>query len=91
MAAPVPPFCVCLDLFKQQYISCMMVGSGENLDFSREYPEKLFGPLFYSWWNCPLINNDFLTTKHVRAAKTRFFYGIIYNLIHVIPTCKGIV
>ena len=21
---------------------------------SREYPKKLFGPMFYSWWNSPL-------------------------------------
>ena len=23
--------------------------------FSREYHKKLFGPLFFPWWNCPLI------------------------------------
>ena len=33
----------------------MKVGTGGNLDLSREYHDKLFGPLFYSWWNCPLI------------------------------------
>ena len=32
----------------------MKVGSDGNLGLSREYPEKLFGPLFYSLWNCPL-------------------------------------
>ena len=21
---------------------------------SRVYPKTLFGPMFYSWWNCPL-------------------------------------
>ena len=32
----------------------MMVGTGGNLGLSREYHKKLFGPLFYTWWNCPL-------------------------------------
>ena len=42
---------------KQQYIytSCMKVDSGGNLGLSREYPKKLFGHMFYSWWNCPLM------------------------------------
>ena len=39
---------------KQQYTSCMKVGTGGNLDLSREYHKQLFGPLFFSWWNCPL-------------------------------------
>ena len=33
----------------------MKVGTGGNLGLSREYHMKLFGPLFYPWWNCPLI------------------------------------
>ena len=37
------------------YTSCMKVGTGGNLGLSREYHKKLFGPLFYTWWNCPLI------------------------------------
>ena len=32
----------------------MKVGSAGNLGLSREYSLKLFGPMFYSWWNCPL-------------------------------------
>ena len=32
----------------------MKVGTGGNLGLSREYHKKLFGPLFYTWWNCPL-------------------------------------
>ena len=32
----------------------MKVGTGGNLDLSREYHKKLFGSLFYSLWNCPL-------------------------------------
>ena len=43
-----------MELKKQQYTSCMKVGTGRNLDLSREYHKKLFGPLFHSWWNCPL-------------------------------------
>ena len=43
-----------MEVLKQQYTSCMKVGTGTNLDLSREYHKKLFGPLFHSWWNCPL-------------------------------------
>ena len=43
-----------MEVLKQQYTSCMKVGTGRNLDLSREYHKKLFGPLFHSWWNCPL-------------------------------------
>ena len=32
----------------------MEVGSCGDLDMSRVYPKTLFGPMFYSWWNCPL-------------------------------------
>ena len=32
-------------MLKQQYTSCMKVGTGGNLDLSREYHKKLFGPL----------------------------------------------
>ena len=42
------------DVVEQQYTSCMKVGSGGNLGLKREYPKKLFGPMFYSWWNCTL-------------------------------------
>ena len=30
--------------------------NGGNLGLSREYHKKLFGPLFYTWWNCPLTS-----------------------------------
>ena len=43
-----------MEVLKQNYTSCMKVGTGRNLDLSREYHKKLFGPLFHSWWNCPL-------------------------------------
>ena len=32
----------------------MKDGNGGNLGLSREYHKKLYGPLFYTWWNCPL-------------------------------------
>ena len=32
----------------------MTVCSGGSFGLSREYHKKLFGPMFYSWWNCPL-------------------------------------
>ena len=37
----------------------MKVGSGGNLGLSKEYPKKLFGPMFYSRCNYPLrkVNN----------------------------------
>ena len=50
----MPPFLVCKDVFKQLYTSSMKLGSGGNLGLSREYSKKLFGPMFYSWFNCPL-------------------------------------
>ena len=33
----------------------MKVGTGGNLGLSREYHKQLFGPLFYTWWNRPLM------------------------------------
>ena len=50
----MPIFSVYLEVFKQQYTSCMKVGTGENLSLNREYHKNLFGPLFYTGWNCPL-------------------------------------
>ena len=38
----------------------MKVGTGRNLDLSREYHKTLFGPLFHSWWNCPLTDSQIL-------------------------------
>ena len=32
----------------------MEVGGCGVLDMSRVYPKTPFGPMFYSWWNCPL-------------------------------------
>ena len=32
----------------------MEVGSCGVLDMSQVYHKTLFGPMFYSWWNCPL-------------------------------------
>ena len=37
----------------------MKVGTGGNLGLSREYHKKLFGPLFYTLWNCPLNDTVF--------------------------------
>ena len=36
-----------------------------NLGLSREFHKKLFGPLFYSWWNFPL--------RHPNLQKTHFW------------------
>ena len=36
----------------------MKVGIGGILDLSREYHTKLFGSLFYSWWNGPLMQDS---------------------------------
>ena len=51
----VPLFCVCKEVFKQQYTSCMKVVTGGYLGPIREYHKRLFGPLFYPWWNCTLM------------------------------------
>ena len=37
------PHRVCEDVFEQQYTSSMKVGSGGNLDLSREYPRNNLG------------------------------------------------
>ena len=62
---PPPPQCHYFvsirKVFKQQYTSCMKVGTGVNLDLSREYHKKHFEPLFYPWWNCHL---NCLRTRH---------------------------
>ena len=42
---PVAPFLVCLDVFKQQYTSRMKEDVDGNLDSSRVYSKKLFGPV----------------------------------------------
>ena len=54
-----------MEMLKQQYTFCMKVGTGRNLDLSREYFKKLFRPLFYSWWNCPL--STFIYLSHNAA------------------------
>ena len=54
----MPPFCLCQDVFKQQYSSCTKVISAGNLGLNRKYPKKLLQPLFCSWWNCPLKKYD---------------------------------
>ena len=43
----------------------MKVGTGGNLGLSREYNKKLFWPLFYTWWNCPL--SKFMNPFQVRV------------------------
>ena len=49
----------------------MKVGTGGNLGLSREYHKKLFGPLFYTWWNCPLM----LTTLNNTIFIVIYFHG----------------
>ena len=65
---PVPPVWFRSEVFKQHYTSCMKVGTGGNLGLSREYHKKLLGPLFYSWWDCPL--------KHIYRLVTKSFSGL---------------
>ena len=52
MAAASSAILYVLDVFKQQYTSCMKIDSGGNLGLSREYSEKQFGPMFHLWCNC---------------------------------------
>ena len=42
------------EVIKQQFTSCMKVGTGGTLDLSREYHTKQFGPRCYSLLNGPL-------------------------------------
>ena len=51
----------------------MKVGTGGNLGLSRECHKKLFGSLFYTWWNCSLT---FSVTGHqvARVAKLVHIY-----------------
>ena len=51
MAAPSTSIFVSLDVFEQQYTSCMKVGSGGFLGLSRKYSKTQFGPMDYSWCN----------------------------------------
>ena len=45
----------------------MEVGGCGVLDMSRVYPKTLFGPMFYSWWNCPLNRSPLhRVTQHVQ-------------------------
>ena len=64
-----PPQCLhsvsVKEVLKQQYTSCVKVVTGGNLDLSREYHKKQFGPLFYSWWNCPLRIKSHLGHVHL--------------------------
>ena len=40
------------------------------LDMSRVYPKTLFGPMFYSWWNCPLnVSQSLINQSHVNKMK----------------------
>ena len=41
----------------------MEVGSFGDLDMSQVYPKTLFGPMVYSWWNCPLTTIYFPFTE----------------------------
>ena len=61
-----PPQCLhsvsVKEVLKHQYTSCMKVGTGGNLDLSREYHKKLFGPLavlFMVELSFKLFSNDF--------------------------------
>ena len=36
------------------YTSCVKVGYGGNLDLSSDDLKKLFGLMFYTWWDGPL-------------------------------------
>ena len=48
---------------KQQQTFNVELGSCGVLDMSRVYHKTLFGPMFYSWWNCPLSNLGGMTNS----------------------------
>ena len=64
----------------------MEVGSCGVLDMSRVYPNTLFGPMFYSWWNCPLtyiIETIKLSDKTMKNHKyIRGMREYIHTYIH---------
>ena len=55
----------------------MKVGTGGNLGLSRVYHKNLFGPLFYTWWNCPLM-----TGKHILFIIHNIFLKLYHTLLH---------
>ena len=42
----------------------MKVGSGGKFGLSREYSKKMFGPISYSWCNCPLNHSYYFVVVH---------------------------
>ena len=69
-----------MEVLKQQYTSCMKVGTGRNLDLSREYHKKLFGPLFHSWWNCPL-NSSPVLFFHLSTVSVMIFTLPLFRIL----------
>ena len=62
----------------------MKVGTGRNLDLSREYHKKLFGPLFNSWWNCPLtILSCTLALPFLMGLMPFFNFSVVNGLIRL--------
>ena len=60
----------------------MKVGTGGNLDLSREYHKKLFWPLFYLWWNCPLRIRWFQNICfHKMPGLVHLFSSLPYTLL----------
>ena len=53
----------------------MKVGSGGNLDLSKEYSTQLFEPMFYPWRNCPLISTSTRNAKYEYFLENRLQEG----------------
>ena len=62
----------------------MKVGSGGNLGLSSEYPKKLFGPMFNSWWSCPSIYAHFS-----EGVCTRCDSSVFEDAKHVMLQCDA--
>ena len=57
----------------------MKDGSGGNLGLSRDYPKELFGPMFYSWWNCPSI-----------TAPNELYFSIAHSFTKQLLSSEGL-
>ena len=58
----------------------MKVGSGGNLDLSTKYHKKLFGPIFYSWWNGPLHISVNDCCSSMCMVTKRLLYAAVFSV-----------
>ena len=57
----------------------MKVGSGGNLRLSRNYSQKPFGPMFYSWCNCPFSMSSIRTTPILNQSPMNEAFSLLFD------------